>query len=54
MGTASCNFWNGTGQVVCALFFFGKRADVLQHIGNLAENETGFAHIALEAAFSKV
>ena len=35
-------------------FFFGKRADVLQHIGDLAENKTGFAHVALEAAFSKV
>ena len=35
-------------------FFSGKGADVLQHIGNLAENETGFAHVALEAAFSKV
>ena len=35
-------------------FFFGKRVDVLQYIGNLAENETGLAHVALEAAFSKV
>ena len=35
-------------------FFSGKGTDMLQQIGNLAENKTGFTHVALKAAFPKI
>ena len=38
----------------CIRFFPGEGTDMAQHIGDLCQDETGFAHITLIGAFPQV